>query len=110
MSRWYSVGTAPISERGGAGLLAVYEGSLAAALASVFPEHTWEGFRFERVSSGYWMDPTKHREFFEWIGKNKLGITKMDDWYKVSKQGLIDAGGMNNSRFQIQLFQCDEFF
>jgi hypothetical protein len=92
MSKWYSVTTAQVSDKGGAGLIAQYDGSLSAALSKIFPDHHWQGFLFDRVSSGYWNDPANHKLYFEWIGQ-QLGVKQLEDWYKVSKQQLIEMGG-----------------
>jgi hypothetical protein len=45
-----------------------------------------------RVKSGAWNNFENHKIYAEWLGK-KLGYTNMDDWYKISKDILINNFG-----------------
>ncbi len=64
-------------------LLKKYENSLYNLLSEVFPEYDWLPWKFQYPPKDYWRDVLNKRNFLEWAGK-QLGVTKMEDWYKIS--------------------------
>lgn len=59
---------------------------------AVFPEHPWDINNFEAKPSGFLHDPNARKTRIEQI-KQRLGITKMEDWYGVTTMALQNAGG-----------------
>jgi hypothetical protein len=93
MEDWYPVKATQIRDFGGAGLLAsVFGDSVAPAVMSVFPEHSWQFWRFQKVPKGMWEDPKRQREFLEFAA-TELGIKTMEDWYNVTSAQLQHLGG-----------------
>src|SRR5580704_15557046 len=70
-----------------------FDGSLAKAMQTTYPEHEWLPWRFQqRVSPGYWENKEHQKKFFDWLGK-EMGYTKMDDYYHVTVQAIKKYGG-----------------
>lgn len=69
----------------------VIVGSLGAALTTVFPHHSWEIWRFERVPNGFWESRQNRRAFFEQIYKN-LEFQSWEEWYTIRIEVLAKYG------------------
>lgn len=81
MNQWLGLQKKDVVSSGGGGLLRhYYKGSLSLALRSLFPEHDWSDWR--RVSKS--RDPA---ELVREVGQ-KMGITKLEDWYEVPAEQL----------------------
>ena len=80
---WYQLTFDAVAKHGGYGLLRQYNGSPAAAVMATFPNHDWLEWRFTNVPQGFWADESSRRRYFVWLGK-RLGISRMDDWYRVN--------------------------
>jgi hypothetical protein len=101
---WYGITNAMVKEHKGSGLLNCYNGSLrtgkivcltiltSLALATIYPEHSWNTSKFTQLPQGYWKDIHHQRTFFEQLA-NKLGITKPTDWYSITNMDIIAHGG-----------------
>lgn len=91
---WYALKTSDIRNRGGFGLLRVYDGSVSKILQGVFPEFTWDLSRFHRKPRNFYASSDTQREYLESIGL-KLGIQKGEfgKWYKVTNDAVIRGGG-----------------
>jgi hypothetical protein len=61
-----------------------YYGSLYNTLKTLYPHHKWDALRFSRLPAEYKQDEDAQKDAFERIGREKLGIKKLDDWYNVS--------------------------
>jgi hypothetical protein len=77
-------------------VLNYYGGSLASALRSIYPEHTWEDWKFNRAPSHYWenVDIESLRSFVDDLAV-KLGITDVKsptEWSQISFRQLQAAG------------------
>eukprot|EP01114_Cavostelium_apophysatum_P024131 TRINITY_DN9358_c0_g1_i1.p1 TRINITY_DN9358_c0_g1~~TRINITY_DN9358_c0_g1_i1.p1 ORF type:complete len:418 (+),score=72.81 TRINITY_DN9358_c0_g1_i1:58-1311(+) len=82
---WYNVSVAAFSRHGGENLHCdTNKGSLCRLLISVYPEHPWEEFKFNRHRK--WEDTENVRRCVGNLEK-ELGIQKVDEWrdYLVSK-------------------------
>lgn len=77
---------------GGGLLLNHYQGSIAKALASLYPEHNWKPWKFTQVPAGHWDDTANQRDFFASVG-SELGVKELDDWYNVTATQLHARGG-----------------
>ena len=101
---WYQLSTDDVSKKGGATLLQVYGGSVMKALQIAYPEVVW---KFHQVSSSFWEDIANIRAFFDWLGKD-IGISKMEDWYKVRISQIVDrgAGPLLSAHFEDSLVEA----
>jgi hypothetical protein len=51
---WYSLTLEIIEKYGGGPLIYKYNYSPAKALQTLYPQHAWKEFKFNRVTKGYW--------------------------------------------------------
>lgn len=61
---------------------------------SVFPEHNWMEWKFNRVTKGFWTNKNNQRNFMDWLGK-QVGFKCMDDWYNITRKDFLEHGGMS---------------
>lgn len=63
-----------------------FDGSIVTALLRLYPDYSWEPWRFQvgGVPSGYWKTKENRRRFFDWLA-NKLGFKSKEDFYKVNE-------------------------
>jgi hypothetical protein len=54
MNDWYRIAFKDIKENGGISLLHKYDDSPSKVLLSIYPEHIWNLYAFEKVPHGYW--------------------------------------------------------
>jgi hypothetical protein len=74
---WYEVTTKDLENNGGKELMPRYSGSVAKAVEAIYPEHTWETFRFKQASDGYWsVDPDQTGMKLSFI--QKVALRKPD--------------------------------
>jgi len=104
LERWYSVRVAQVLELpGGHSLLKhKFGSSLLTALSDAFPEHKWVPWRFSKSPAGLWkLQLTSvmtasaldnRRAFFKWLGE-KLGVKRLEDWYHISFDEIVQNGG-----------------
>eukprot|EP01122_Echinamoeba_exundans_P013866 TRINITY_DN6123_c0_g1_i2.p1 TRINITY_DN6123_c0_g1~~TRINITY_DN6123_c0_g1_i2.p1 ORF type:complete len:408 (-),score=47.96 TRINITY_DN6123_c0_g1_i2:418-1641(-) len=65
-----------------------YSRSLSRALSSLYPDHSWEEWRFNRKTPrGFWNDVKNQRRFLQSVGK-KIGVVSMEDWYRVELKSV----------------------
>ena len=58
-------------------------------LSSVFPEHEWLPWKFERCPNGFWDDSKNQRDYIHWVAK-QLSIKNNSDWYDVKNKVKIN--------------------
>lgn len=63
-----------------------YKGSLFHLLSTLYPEHTW-------LESTFYDHPEKQRQIFDSAFK-QLGLTSLEDWYKVAKKEACSVPGV----------------
>eukprot|EP01114_Cavostelium_apophysatum_P014947 TRINITY_DN3989_c0_g1_i1.p1 TRINITY_DN3989_c0_g1~~TRINITY_DN3989_c0_g1_i1.p1 ORF type:complete len:475 (-),score=70.21 TRINITY_DN3989_c0_g1_i1:108-1532(-) len=90
---WYSVSKASLENHGASGLLNKFSGSPARMIMSVYKEHTWKPWKFSRVHSHYWSEPSNVRAYFEDLGK-QIGLKSTDDWHQVKSRDFIEHDGL----------------
>lgn len=90
---WYRVKAQTISDHGGLSLLRNHQGSPAALVRSTYPQYPWKDWRFSHVPSNTWSLLENQRHFVEWMAKEILDVQHWTDWYKVTIQQIVDAGG-----------------
>jgi hypothetical protein len=64
-------------------LKARYNGSLVAALSSLYPGHKFLPWRFVGAPKNFWADARNQREYFDWLGR-QLGVGDYQDWYSTT--------------------------
>ena len=48
------------------------------------PEYEWKEWCFASTPNNYWVEPQHQKDYMKWLG-NRLGYTKLSDWYSISK-------------------------
>ena len=110
---WYKITNKDLIDNGGGGLLNQFNGSPFKILSFAYPEINWKQWKFNRVSNGYWNNPSNVKDFFE-NNKEIFKIKQQEDWYKISSKDLIDNGGggllqqFDGSPFKILSFAYPE--
>jgi hypothetical protein len=94
---WYSISSGKLPLRARSFLRAQYKSSFSAALKSAYPTHQWDIWKFLEVPRGYWDSTENRRSFTDAIGK-RLGVNKMEDWYRITKLQWVSHGGKKLSR------------
>lgn len=61
-------------------------------LSMVYPDHQWLPWRFKYVPKGIWREPNNRKEFIEWCA-DQLGITSLDQWYKINSTEFAEKCG-----------------
>lgn len=88
LDQWHSITGAHIDRIGGKKLIRnIYGGSLCTALLSVYPNHSWEEWRFDKVPKGYWNSVENQKKYVDWAAK-QLSIASPDQWYARSAADL----------------------
>eukprot|EP01114_Cavostelium_apophysatum_P003644 TRINITY_DN1370_c0_g2_i1.p1 TRINITY_DN1370_c0_g2~~TRINITY_DN1370_c0_g2_i1.p1 ORF type:complete len:645 (-),score=176.79 TRINITY_DN1370_c0_g2_i1:23-1957(-) len=79
---WYRISNADFIQNRGAGLLQMYDSSASKAVSSILAPSILP-FKFEPVPAWVWRQKEHHLDFLTYIAP-KLGVLKLDDWYKVN--------------------------
>jgi len=89
---WYNVALQTIIDNDGAGLVvSYYDGSLYKFLKSVYPNHDWQPWKFNRTSNCAWTDPENRKKALIEL-ETKLNFTGSEDWYYIDRQTIKDNG------------------
>jgi len=91
LNDWYRIFHQDIVDYGGIGILTKYDGSPSKMLQSVYPEHNWNIYKFDKVPYGHWESMENQKKFMDWLGV-ELGVTEMQDWYKITQKEMEDKG------------------
>lgn len=70
-----------------------FQGSMSLALTTLFPEHAWEPWKFNRVPPNFWDDPKSRKQFLESFAEFQSIKVWPDDWYSVSLEAVRNYGG-----------------
>ena len=90
---WYKLTRQQIKDNNGAGLIAwYYSDSRIQFVRAMFPDVVFLEWQFGFVSRGFWVNKKNHKLFADWLG-NILGYTCPEDWYRITKQQVIDHNG-----------------
>jgi len=69
-----------------------YGGSIIKAITSLFPEHHFHLWKFQKKPHRYWRQLENQKEFLEWAA-NVLNIKSQEDWYKIKSSQIRELGG-----------------
>jgi len=90
---WYKVKSMDILSCGGQSILEYYYGgSLFYALKSLYPEHSWFAWMFERLPYHYWDNDANQKRFFDWYFEF-MKMKTLDDWYTTKSKDISRLGG-----------------
>jgi hypothetical protein len=85
---WYSITNVQAVKAGGSTIIRKhYHGSLIRALATIYPDHEWQAWRFRNVSGRWWEDLDNQRRYLRWFEAQE-GIRTQTDWYTVPADKL----------------------
>ena len=101
MEDWYKITGEDIRDNYGSGLLSnQYENSPQKMVKGIYPEIDWLPWKFILSPMNYWDDIQNQKKFMEWLF-NELGYTRMEDWYKISRNILHDnyGGGLLTGKY-----------
>lgn len=81
---WYRVSLKDFDNHGGTPLLKRYNGLMLDLLQTLYPNHPWDGWRFNQpLTKGYWKDLKHQRHYFDRLAKH-LNIQTWDDWSTIT--------------------------
>jgi hypothetical protein len=88
---WYQT---ILTKVGGDKLLSLYGGTMLSLLSAFYPTIQWKPYLFVNpvIPQQFWNSKANQREFFDYVGK-LLGVEKLEDWIKVSKEQIEKLGG-----------------
>ncbi len=92
---WYQVNTVAIGGGQGNDFMRVYyQGYLANALQSVYPDYHWKVWRFDRSPNEFWMsDKSTHRLVLEDIAQQLEIGSDMSRWYNITASDVTSKSG-----------------
>eukprot|EP01114_Cavostelium_apophysatum_P005030 TRINITY_DN1558_c0_g1_i1.p1 TRINITY_DN1558_c0_g1~~TRINITY_DN1558_c0_g1_i1.p1 ORF type:complete len:545 (+),score=133.12 TRINITY_DN1558_c0_g1_i1:262-1896(+) len=80
---WYGVTQQQLQQHGGSSILSYYHNSPMKAITTIYPEHPWQLWRFNKVPKLFWEDEKILRQAIEYLAK-ELNIKEPVDWYNVT--------------------------
>lgn len=91
---WYQVTREHVSHYGGDAMLQrSYDGSIAKALESIYPDHRWLQWKFvDNMPRGLWDNVQIQNDFVHHLAR-ELKVNRMEDWYQVSQAQICQSGG-----------------
>ena len=89
---WYKITRKDIINNYGCNLIWKY-GSLIKILNTVYPKYKWLPWKFNKVGNGKWKDPYFQKDYIVWLGKEVLGYTTREDWYKITIKDIVNNYG-----------------
>jgi len=81
---FYNLPKSTVVKHGGSELMKIYGQSVANAVMTAFPEHTWQAWRFDKTPRGWW--DLKHHQllYLKWLTTDVLKYKTHDDFYKLN--------------------------
>jgi hypothetical protein len=91
--KWYDNNGTIINDNYGLSMLHnIYNGSYVDFVMTTYPEHDWDGWRFNRARLGFWDNLDNHTKFAVSFAKQH-NYTKPEDWYKITIKEIDKHGG-----------------
>lgn len=92
MTPWYNVTAGQLHRLGAASLLKHrYNNSMHAMLSKVYPEVSWEPWKFKFLPHNIGLNPDVLKACLEFV-KKSLQIESLEGWYRVSSSQLSELG------------------
>lgn len=91
---WYQVTNRDFTRHKGGAFLLHYDSTISKAVMAYLPEYDWKEWLFRKIPKGFWNDRRNRRRYVQWLGR-KLGITRMDQWYAVTRHHIEGNHGNN---------------
>jgi hypothetical protein len=76
-----------VKEQGHGGFLRMHNYSLVTALKRIYPEHSWEPWKFHQAPKGYWDDTGNVTQYLDTL-RQQLGIEHLSDWRTITTRHL----------------------
>jgi hypothetical protein len=101
---WYSVSLKDVKQELSF-ITTRYKDSLFAALKKLYPHHNWDPLRrCTQVPRGHWSSEHAQRDALERLGREKLGVKELDDWYAVNAMDVKKELSFIYSHYSGSLF------
>jgi len=94
MEEWYSISHEDLLANGGAGLLAVHNGSSYSILRTVFPDIDWLPWKFQKTPTVFWESSDNQRQYMKWLSgvlKREEGVP--EQWYSITREDIYSHYG-----------------
>ncbi len=88
----YAVTYDMICENYGRTFIRYYNDSPLKAVSEKYPDYDFLPWLFKHVPPDYWNDKKHQKKYMDWLG-NKLGYTKIDDWYDITQTAFVKNRG-----------------
>lgn len=89
---WYRITQQHICDLGGSALLVLYNGSVLQMLRVLYPEFSWQPWRFNHVPQGYWEERKHQRQALDQLA-TELNVGHWENWYTMTSQHITTHGG-----------------
>jgi hypothetical protein len=90
---WYKMTRNIVSNNYGSGLLEhYYQQSVIKFVKRIYPEYNWLEWKFISTPEGFWKNTNNVKKYTDWVFQ-KQGYNKMEDWYKLTRQNIVDNCG-----------------
>jgi hypothetical protein len=92
---WYHVSQSNMTKFGLTSIVNdYYDGSIGKALNCIYPEISWDIWRFEgsKDESSVYFEEIQYRRYLDWIAED-LELDLVSDWFEVSYKDLEHRGG-----------------
>jgi len=96
MEDWYGVRVSQLPDKTKT-MLVRYGCSLAIALSVLYPEVSWQPWRFPKAPRGYWKVQANVQVYTLWLAE-QLGVVRMEDWHHVNHAQIDQIGGSSPLR------------
>ncbi len=82
---WYVVTYNTFLKNYGSTFIGYYNDSPLEAVREKYPYYDFLPWLFKHVRLNYWTDMKHQKKYMDWLGKERLGYTKIDDWYNITQ-------------------------
>ncbi len=84
---WYRITNGDFRRNKGGAFLLHYDSTISEAVKANMPKHRWNEWMFGKTPKGFWDERRNRVRYLKWLGK-KLGLSKLDDWYGVTREDI----------------------
>jgi hypothetical protein len=87
IEEWYNIKLEDFLNNKGYMLIEYYNNSYSNVIKSFFPNYKWVEWKFTQPPNNFWKDINNQKCYMDWLYE-ELEFTKVEDWYKVTKEIL----------------------